>query len=151
MTAVPCRCSLHASLLNLTTTTTTHTRSPASRKTLEVATRAGADIEERLTLIEASVRVLPAVDPARGSVLLMGLLTPLMHALAQGLQSTTPDEPAVREKGGARHRSGGGGTTRNGAEFFYALSWFKLVGVIDHVGGTIWPRASTGVVMGLIG
>ncbi|CAN0184108.1 unnamed protein product, partial [Ectocarpus sp. 8 AP-2014] len=66
-------------------------------QTLEVATRAGAGIEERLTLIEASVRALPAVDPARGSVLLMGLLSPLMHALAQGLQSTTPDEPAISE------------------------------------------------------
>lgn len=53
-------------------------------------------MEERLTLVEASVRVLPAVDPAQGSVLLMGLLSPLMHVLAQGLQSTSPDEAAVR-------------------------------------------------------
>lgn len=66
-------------------------------KTLEVATRAGADVEERLTLVEASVRVLPAVDPAQGSVLLMRLLSPLLHVLAQGLQSTSPDEAAVRD------------------------------------------------------
>lgn len=64
---------------------------------MDVATRAGADVEERLTLVEASVRVLPAVDPAQGSALLMGLLSPLMHVLAQGLQSTSPDEAAVRQ------------------------------------------------------
>ncbi|CAN0249110.1 unnamed protein product [Scytosiphon promiscuus] len=52
---------------------------------------------ERLTLMEASVRVLPAVDPSRGSVFLMGLVSPLMHTLAQGLQSATPDEPAISE------------------------------------------------------
>lgn len=65
-------------------------------QTLDVGTRAGADIEERLTLIEACVRVLPAVDPAAGSAMLMGLLSPLMHVLAEGLQSATPDETAVR-------------------------------------------------------
>lgn len=68
-------------------------------KTLDVGTRAGADIEERLTLVEASVRVLPAVDPAAGSAMLMALLSPLMHVLAQGLQSTSPDETAVRKSG----------------------------------------------------
>eukprot|EP00903_Cladosiphon_okamuranus_P012346 g11575.t1 len=66
-------------------------------QTLDVATRAGAGVEERLTLVEASVRVLPAVDPAQGSALLMGLLSPLMHVLAQGLQSTSPDEAAISE------------------------------------------------------
>ncbi|CAN0166399.1 unnamed protein product, partial [Hapterophycus canaliculatus] len=66
-------------------------------QTLDVATRAGADVEERLTLMEASVRVLPAVDPSRASALLMGLLSPLMHTLAQGLQSTAPDEQAISE------------------------------------------------------
>lgn len=74
------------------------------KQTLEVATRAGADIQERLTLVEASVRVLPAVDPAQGSALLMGLLSPLMHVLAQGLQSNNPDEPAVSEGAKARER-----------------------------------------------
>ncbi|CAN0244137.1 unnamed protein product, partial [Laminaria digitata] len=66
-------------------------------QTLDVGTRAGADIEERLTLIEASVRVLPAVDPAAGSAMLMGLLSPLMHVLAQELQSASPDETAISE------------------------------------------------------
>lgn len=65
-------------------------------QTLDVATSAGADIEERLTLVEASVRVLPAVDPASGSRMLMRLLSPLLHVLAQGLQSATPDETVVR-------------------------------------------------------
>lgn len=69
-------------------------------QTLDVGTRAGADVEERLTLVEASVRVLPAVDPAAGSAMLMRLLSPLMHVLAQGLQSATPDETAVRKAAG---------------------------------------------------
>lgn len=90
-------------------------------KTLDVATRAGADIEERLTLVEASVRVLPAVDPARGSVLLMGLLSPLMHVVAQGLQSTTPDEPAVRWEEGERDGAAAGGPRPRDACVFLSL------------------------------
>lgn len=67
-------------------------------KTLEVATQAGADIEERLTLVEASVRVLPSLEPATGSAMLMRLMSPLFHVLAQGLQSPTPDESEVGEE-----------------------------------------------------
>lgn len=75
-----------------------------TRQTPEVATRAGADIEQRLILMEAAVRVLPALDPASGSAMLMGLLSPLMHVLAQGLQSPTPDENMVRGYINARRR-----------------------------------------------
>lgn len=52
-------------------------------------------IEQRLTLVEASTRVLPALDPASGSAMLVAMLSPLMHVLAEGLQSSTPDENAV--------------------------------------------------------
>lgn len=76
-------------------------------QTLEVATRAGADIEQRLTLTEASVRVLPALDTATGSAMLMRLLSPLLHVLAQGLQSPNADETAVC-RGEAMQRGVGG-------------------------------------------
>lgn len=65
-------------------------------QTLEVARRAGADIEERLILIEACARVLPALEPATGSAMLMRLVSPLLHVLAKGLQSPGADENEVR-------------------------------------------------------
>ena len=48
--------------------------------------------------MEASVRVLPSVDPAVGAVMLMRLMSPLLHVLAQGLHSPTPDETEVRPR-----------------------------------------------------